>query len=104
MTIMQGDSYTVYIDLKDETGEPVGEYLSDIIVTIGHNSWSGHDGTIGYDSDEQAPFFVLEESQTFNMIGVEFFQIRAIFGDDIYGIPMEPVFVIPSIDRTEVMA
>lgn len=102
MTIMQGDEYAIYINLTDEEGNSIVEYLSECLVTMGTETWSGETGTIEYDQETDSLFFILTESQTFNMIGVVPFQLRAIFGDDIFGVPLEPVFVLPSINKTEV--
>ena len=78
ITIMQGDSYPIFLNLKQNDAPLTEDYLDDLEVYVGENLRLTYaEGTVKYDKPSKRWYIWPTQEQTFNMeVGNQEVEIR----------------------------
>lgn len=100
--MMQGDSYSLSIEILKVDGTPVTDAdVSNVEITIGHLRKTYADGAVVYNSADCVWKFPLTQEETFRYLPSKVKgQVRLVWKNgDIEGISLDDIYVQESISR-----
>jgi hypothetical protein len=103
ITIMQGDSYPIFLDLKQDGRLLTPEMISDVEISVGDVlRFTKSEGTLAYDSSRKLWYFWPTQEETMAMEGIYDIQGRIKYPNtpaQVYGYKLDRIKVNETLSR-----